>query len=124
MHKDAPVAHQAAMAAHEQGRFWEYHDRLFAEPGKLKPADLTRHAQELALDMDRFNLALSTGKFKVAIDAEVSEATALGVTATPSFFVNGRFLSGAKPFEEFAALINGELKRQNLPVPAGAVATN
>jgi protein-disulfide isomerase len=70
--------------------------------------------------MQRFELALDTGRGKAVIDADVAEAKALGTTGTPAFFVNGRFLSGAKPFDEFAKVINGELTRLNLPIPAGA----
>lgn len=111
MHKDAPLAHQAAMAAHEQEKFWEYHDRLFGNPGKLKPDDLRQHARDIGLDMRRFEDAIASGRAKAAVDADVGEARGLGLTGTPAFFVNGRFLSGAKPFEEFAKLIDAELAR-------------
>lgn len=122
MHKDAPLAHMASMAAAEQGKFWEYHDKLFVSTSKLKPDDLRQYARELGLDLGRFEDALKTAKFKSQIDADTSEAATLGVTGTPAFFVNGRFLNGAKPFEEFAKLINAELTRLNLPVPPAAPA--
>ena len=120
MHKDAPLAHAAAMAAHEQGKFWEFHDKLFADPKKLKGPDLTRYAEELGLDMKRFQDAIAKEKFKPAVDADAAEAAAMGVTGTPAFFVNGKYLSGAKPVEEFAKVINAELQRMNLPIPAAA----
>jgi protein-disulfide isomerase len=121
IHKDAPLAHLASMAAYEQGKFWEFHDKLFsAQPPKLQRSFLLQYARELGLDMQRFELAIDTGRGKPAIDADVAEAKALGATGTPAFFVNGRFLSGAKPFDEFAKVINGELARLNLPVPPAA----
>ena len=120
MHKDAPLAHMASMAAHEQGKFWEYHDKLFGSPGKLKPEDLSRFAKEIGLDMGRFQAALTTQKFKAQIDADSAEAGSLGVTGTPAFFVNGKFLSGAKPVEEFAKVINAELQRLGMPIPPQA----
>ena len=119
-HKDAPLAAVAAMAAHEQGKFWEFHDKLFANQSKIKRDFLLQYAQELGLDMKRFEQALNTGQGKAVIDADIAEAKTLGVTGTPAFFVNGRFLSGAKPFEEFAKVINAELARLNLPVPPTA----
>lgn len=119
-HKDALLAHLASMAAHEQGKFWEYHDKLFTSPTKLKLADLRGYARELGLDMQRFEQSVTSARHREAIEADKAEATALGSTGTPAFFVNGRFLSGAKPFDEFARLINAELRRRNLPVPPEA----
>ena len=120
MHKDAPLAHVASVAAHEQGKFWEYHDKLFQSTAKLKRPDLEQYARELKLDRTRFEQALDTMKYKEVIDADKAEAARLGVTGTPGFFVNGKFLSGAKPFEEFAKVINAELTRLNLPIPPAA----
>ena len=110
----------AAMAANEQGKFWEFHDKLFANQQKLNRDEYVKYAKELNLDVAKFSQALDGAKFKAQIEADTNEAKALGVSGTPAFFVNGKFLSGAKPFEEFAAVINAELKRLNLPIPAGA----
>ena len=117
MHQDAPLAHLAAMAAAEQGKFWEYHDKLFGNPGQLKREQLLKYAGDLGLDMKRFQQALDTARGKPLIDADSAEARSLGVTGTPAFFVNGKFLSGAKPIEEFRKVIDAELTRLNLPVP-------
>lgn len=122
IHKDAPLAHVASLAAQEQGKFWEYHDKLFQSTSKLKRPDLEQYARELKLDMTRFKQALDTMKNKEVIDADKAEASRLGVSGTPSFFVNGKFLSGAKPFEEFAKVINQELTKLRVPVPPGAPA--
>ena len=119
-HKDAPFAHMASIAAQQQGKFWELHDKLFADPQKLKPDNVRQYAREIGLDMKRFEEDLLKPETKARLDADLAEAKTLGITGTPGFFINGRFLSGAKPFQEFAEAINAELKRQNLPVPAGA----
>ena len=118
MHKDAMGAHLASVAAERQGRFWEFHDRLFANQGQLKLDDLKRHARALGLDMNRFEKDLVDLEIKKRVEADMAEARALGVTGTPGFFVNGRFLNGAKPFQDFAALIDAELTRLGLPVPS------
>ena len=110
----------AAMAAHEQGKFWEFHDKIFANQQKMNRDEYVKYAKELKLDVAKFTQALDGAKFKPQIDADGAEAKALGVSGTPAFFVNGKFLSGAKPFEEFAVAINAELKRLNLPIPPGA----
>ena len=119
-HQYAAPAAAAAMAANEQGKFWEYHDKLFANQKALSNPDLIKYARELKLDMKRFEDALNSGKFKAAVDADAAEAGSLGVTGTPAFFINGKFLSGAQPFDAFAKVINAELQAKGLPVPAGA----
>ena len=118
MHKDAPLAHFASVAAQRQGKFWEFHDKLFANQSKIKSEDLNRYAREIGLDMKRFQDDLVSPEVKAIVDADIAEAKSLGVTGTPGFFVNGRYLSGAKPFDEFATLINAELSKRNIPVPA------
>lgn len=122
IHKDAPLAHLASMAANEQGKFWEYHDKLFSNMGKdkLKREFLVQYATELGLDLKKFESAIDSAKYKAAIDADAAEATSLGATGTPAFFVNGKYLAGAKPFEEFAKVINAELTRLKIPLPEGA----
>ncbi len=119
-HKDAPLAHLASMAAWEQGKFWEYHDKVFAGQPKIQRDFLLQYARDLGLDMKRFQEALDTARYKPAIDADAREADSLGATGTPAFFINGRFLSGAKPFDEFAKAINAELTRMSLPIPPAA----
>ena len=108
------------MAAQEQGKFWEYHDKLFIDTRKLKLENLKQYAREVGLDMGLFDKSIiDVGKMKV-IEADSSEAIAIQATGTPAFFVNGRYLRGAKPFEEFAKAINAELVRLKLPVPEEA----
>ena len=114
------MAHLASMAANEQGKFWEFHDKIFAGQPKIKLDDLQRYARELGLDMKKFEDAVNTKRFKSQIDSDTAEAMGLGATGTPAFFINGRYLSGARPFEDFAKAINAELTRLNIPIPAGA----
>ncbi len=110
----------ASAAAHKQGRFWQYHDKLFDNQKALKLPDLLKYAKELGLDLKQFEKDLTDQNLKKAMDADTAEARSLKATGTPAFFVNGRYLSGAKPFGEFAKVINAELARLDLPVPPGA----
>ena len=107
----------AAMAAHEQGKFWEMHDKIFANQQKMSRDQYIAYAKELKLDVAKFTKDLDAAAFKPQIEADMADAGKLGVSGTPGFFVNGKFLSGAKPFGEFATAINAELKRLNLPIP-------
>jgi protein-disulfide isomerase len=120
IHKDAPLAHVASLAADKQGKFWQYHDKLFANQRALKPDNLKTYAQELGLDMERFQKDLVDLGNKRKVDADVAEAKSLQATGTPAFFINGRYLRGAQPFAEFAKVVNAELARLNLPVPPEA----
>jgi protein-disulfide isomerase len=120
MHKAAPGAHLASVAAQQQGKFWEFHDKLFANPRDLKIEAYKRYAQELGLDMARFERDMVSTELKKLVDADKAEASSMQITGTPGFFVNGRFLRGAKPFEEFAKVINEELQKKGLPVPSEA----
>jgi len=108
------------MAAGQQGKFWEFHDKVFAGQPRIQKNFLLQYARELGLDMKRFEQDLYSTRVTAPVDADVAEAKALGVSGTPAFFINGHFLSGAKPFEEFAHSINEELTRLNVPVPAAA----
>ncbi len=121
-HKDAMPAALAGMAANEQGRFWEFHDKVFASQPNIGRDRLLQIAGEVGLDVKRFETAFNSAKYKPEIDADIAEANGLGASGTPAFFINGRFLSGAKPFTEFAAVINAELTRLNVPIPPAAAA--
>jgi protein-disulfide isomerase len=121
-HKDAMAAHLAAVAAGKQGKFWEFHDKLFANQQQLNLEAYKAYARELRLDVPRFERDLEDLDARKTIEADRVEARSLGVSGTPGFFVNGRFLDGAQPIQAFAKAINAELTRLNLPVPAGAPA--
>ena len=117
LHPDAPAAHLASVAARKQGKFWEFHDKLFADQRNLKMDAFLRHAGELGLDLERFERDFTDLSNKAAIDADMAEARSMDLTGTPAFFVNGRYLRGAQPFSEFARVIDAELKRLNKPLP-------
>lgn len=120
MHPDAMLAHLASAAAHEQGKFWEYHDKLFSNQRALKKDNLLEYARELGLDMPRFQQALDTARYQKLIEADTNEVLTLGANGTPAFFINGYFVSGAQPFPLFAQKINAELERLKIPIPEGA----
>jgi protein-disulfide isomerase len=111
MHAKARAAHQAAEAAHRQGKFWEMHDLIFESPRDLSPEVYLRYANEIGLDIDRYNSDLSSSSVRKVIDDDLAMAGKLGVTGTPSFFINGRFLSGAQPYGSFARVIDEELAK-------------
>jgi len=108
-HPNARPAAEAAQCANEQGRFWPYHDRLFANPSKLSDADLKQAAAELGLDTAKFSACVDTHKYRDAVDADMKAGQDAGVTGTPAFFINGRELTGAQPFDTFKRIIDEEL---------------
>jgi protein-disulfide isomerase len=108
-HDKAPAAHAAAIAAGKQGKFWEMHDKIFANQQEMSPQKYEQYAGEMGLDVDRFRKDVASEEVQKAIAADKQEAAQLGVTGTPSFFINGRFLSGAQPFTAFKAAIDREL---------------
>jgi protein-disulfide isomerase len=111
MHKKAAGAAAATEAAFVQGKFWEMHDLLFANPKQLDFETYNTYAEQLGLDVEKFKQDYISADIKKRVDGDASEAASLGVTGTPAFFVNGRFLSGAKPFEDFKEVIDQELAR-------------
>ena len=112
IHKDAVGAALAAESAAKQGKFWEFHDRLFVDRTKLGPEDLKQHAKDLGLDMPRFETDLQNSEDKKRIDDDVAEAQKLGIAGTPGIFINGRFVQGAQPYEVFEKIINEELTKR------------
>jgi protein-disulfide isomerase len=111
MHAKARAAHTASEAAHRQGKFWEMHDRIFAKPRDLSPETYLRYAKEMGLDIDQYNSDLASSSVRKLIDSDLDVARKLGVSGTPSFFINGRFLSGAQPYASFASVIDRELAK-------------
>lgn len=109
IHPDAPAAHAAAEAAHRQGKFWEMHDKIFANQRDLKPETFTRYATELGLDVAKFEKDVNDAAVKARIESDMREAEKLGVAGTPAFFINGKYLSGAQPFESFQRIVDEQL---------------
>jgi protein-disulfide isomerase len=109
MHNNAMKASEAAQCANEQNKFWQFHDALFEDQSKLDVPSLKATAAKLELDTNKFNDCLDHDKYQAAVQKDLSEATAAGVTGTPAFFINGRVLSGAQPPEAFEEIIDEEL---------------
>ena len=109
MHPKAPAAHAAAEAAHRQGKFWEMHDLIFANQREMSPERYEQYATELGLDLEKFKKDVESAEVKKRIDDDTSEAARLNVRGTPAFFINGKHLSGAQPFETFKQRIDEEL---------------
>ncbi len=99
------------MCAKEHDKFWEYHDKIFENQRKLGDDDLKRYATEIGLDAEKFNECFDAGKYNAQVTQDARDGAGLGVTGTPAFFINGRFLSGAQPFEAFEKIIEDELSR-------------
>jgi protein-disulfide isomerase len=111
LHPGATKAHEAARCANEQGKFWPYHDKLFAGPSNASPELFKGLAKELELDALAFETCLGSGKYQAAIKQDIEEGNRVGVSGTPAFFINGRLISGAQPFEAFVRVIDDELAR-------------
>jgi len=108
-HKKAPKAAEASLCAQDQGKFWEYHDQLFANQQKLEIAELKEHATAVGLDAAKFAECLDSGKKAEMVQADLADGKKLGINGTPAFFINGVMLSGAQPAEEFKRVIDQEL---------------
>lgn len=106
IHPEARAAHAASEAAHRQGKFWAMHDRIFLNQRDLRAETLEGYAREIGLDLDRYRKDVASAEVKNRIEEDMAQAQKLGVTGTPSFFINGRNLSGAQPFENFKRVID------------------
>ncbi len=110
-HQMAMPAARAALAAGEQGKFWEFHDRLFAEK-KLSPEVIMQIAQDLKLDIPRFEKDMASPMIQAKINKDLMDAQKAGVTGTPAAFINGR-LPKQRSLEAFQAIIDDELKKSD-----------
>jgi protein-disulfide isomerase len=108
-HSNARPAAEAAMAAHAQGRFWEYHDRLFQNQGRLTEPDLAAHAEALGLDQERFKRELQGKAYDKTVQADVDLANQLKVQGTPNFFINGRHFTGSMSFARLESVVREEI---------------
>jgi protein-disulfide isomerase len=111
IHPQAFKAAEAARCAADQGKFWEFHDRLFGNQQALQPDDLKRYATETGLDAAKFNECFDSSKFAERVRDGVAMGTRLGVNSTPTMYVNGRLVSGAQPYEVISGIIDEELSR-------------
>ncbi len=109
VHNAAQDASEAALCAADQGKFWEMHDAIFADQGNLSVPRLKEIAGSLGLDQPRFDKCLDSHMHADKVAADVRDGARAGVTGTPAFFINGRPLSGAVPFETIAETVEEEL---------------
>ncbi len=112
--KPSVAAAQAVECAGEQGKFWPYHDKLFASAGSalaFTDGKLKSYAKELGLKSPDFSQCLDSGKYLKKVEGETAMAAFLGARGTPAFFLNGQLIAGAQPFEVFEAAIEKELKK-------------
>lgn len=109
IHPQARGASEAAACAAEQGKFWEYHDALFAPDAQLDRPGLETAAAKTGLDAAAFKACVDERKTKALVETDVREGEAAGVSGTPAFFINGIPLRGALPLEEFKKVIDEEL---------------
>lgn len=113
LHPQARRAAEASWCAQQQDKFWPYHDRLYQAGADASAATLARVAREAGLDIQGFEQCLASDEPAAVVQAHVDEGEKYGVTGTPGFFINGRFLSGAQPFDEFVRVIEEELADAN-----------
>ncbi len=111
IHPDAENAAYAANCAFEQDKYWDYHDMLFNNQSNLAITDLVSYADQLGMNADVFEQCLQTRKYAQQIAQDYQDGINLGVTGTPTFFINGRPIVGAQPYAVFADVINDELSK-------------
>jgi protein-disulfide isomerase len=111
IHPQARQAAEAARCADEQDKFWNYHDKLYANAPKFSAGDLTNYAKELGLNVGVFERCFASGKYRTIVKQDISDGVQLGLTGTPTFFINGREISGTQPLETFVTMIDEELRQ-------------
>jgi protein-disulfide isomerase len=109
IHPEAEPAAEAANCAGEQGAYWQFHDALFGQKNGLNAQAYSQYASEIGLDLEKFNTCLSEHRYKDEVTADFKYASKMGVSSTPTFFVNGLAVVGAQPYEVFQQLIDKEL---------------
>lgn len=110
-HRNAQKASEAAQCANDQNKFWEYHDKLFENQDTLDVTSLKKYAAELSLETTTFNECLDSDKYEKEVKDDFKDGSVAGVSGTPAFFVNGKLISGAQPFEVFEQIIEDELAK-------------
>jgi protein-disulfide isomerase len=109
-HTQSFLAAEASVAAHSQGKFWEMHNRLYANYKVISAQNILVWAKEIGLDMPKFIADVDGGKYKQAVENEMKQGEVAGVQGTPSFFFNGRRYSGAFQADTVAQLLESEFK--------------
>lgn len=118
IHPNAPKAAEASECANDQGKFWEYHDKLFANQEVWSPLageevinSFVEQANQLGMDADQFRSCLDSGKFKQQVDDDLAAGQEVQVDGTPAFFINGYRIVGAVPYDQLKTRIEEELKK-------------
>ncbi len=111
-HQFAKIAAMAARAANEQGKFWEFHDKIFANIKELSVQKIDQIAGELKLDMARFNQDKVSAKIQAAVSGDMQDGQNANVTGTPAIFVNGKPFKKNRTPEGFQEVIDAELKKK------------
>ena len=109
IHQHAEQAAEASRCALVQGKYWEMHDAMFADQRNLGEDDLLQTAVHLGMNQDSFDSCLKSEKYRAAVQKDVEAGSQVGVSATPSFFINGEFIGGAQTEAEFEAVIKRQL---------------
>ncbi|OGW77910.1 MAG: hypothetical protein A2Z83_02435 [Omnitrophica bacterium GWA2_52_8] len=123
MHKNARLVHEASECAAEQGKFWEFKEKVFANQQAYQDeASLKSLAKEIGLKEKNFSECVSTSRYKDKIEKDIKAAGSAGVNGTPSFFINGVILTGARPYDQFKAAVDNALNPGSAPPPAAAPA--
>lgn len=102
----SPKAAEAGQCAHEQGKFWEFHDLVYERDGVIEASDLKAYAAEIGLNMDQFNECVTARRYRDRVNAEQHESFERGLRGTPAFFVNNQPVIGPQGLPVFAALID------------------
>lgn len=105
-HPNAQKAAEASECAKDQGKFWEYHDILFANQDALTVPSLKQYASQIGLNTNEFNECLDSNEKAAEVQKDMQDGQNAGVSGTPSFFVNGREISGSQPYKVFEQAIN------------------
>ena len=110
IHPNASKAAEAAHCAGEQGKYWEYHDKLFASQSALAPDSLKEHAASLGIDPAAFSACLESSRYAARILQGIEEGRTLGIDSTPTLFINGRKIDGAleRPYYDYALVLEQE----------------
>lgn len=110
-HANAQSAAEAAECADDQGKFWEMHDKLFANYNSLSVSSYKQWASELGLNSAQFDECLDSGKYTSEVQKDLQDGSAAGISGTPSFFINGIKVVGAQPYSVFEQIIEAELNK-------------
>lgn len=111
-HPRATPASEASRCAVDQGKYWEYWENLMEMQGDLSDEDLVKRAKDVGMDGDKFKACYDAKKYTTVVQAAFQDGQKVGVTGTPTFFINGIMMVGAKPYEEIKDVIDSELARK------------